>query len=137
MMMFFLLSLKEVHIQTLEHQLRQVRDELEKSRYQQRHDVASIPTSYTIPEQPSNDMIVGVLQRQCQELKEKLEQRTNELHNKDNECVGLKAKVDTYESKEKDLQHYISILKESILIKDQQVNMIQSEVRETESNKMQ
>lgn len=62
-------------------------------------------------------------------MKEKYEQRSNDLHFKDNECVTLKAKVDTYESKEKDLQHYITILKESILIKDQQVNMIQSEVR--------
>ena len=85
-----------------------------------------IPISHSsiVESTPSIDF-----QKQHQDLKEKLEQRINELHSKENECVTLKAKVDTYESKEKDLQHYISILKESILIKDQQVNMIQSEVR--------
>ena len=105
-----------------------MRDELEKSR---RYETISIPSTFSIPEsqqqQPSIDTIT-LLQKQNQDLKDKLEQRINELHLKDNECVTLKAKVDTYESKEKDLQHYISILKESILIKDQQVNMIQSEV---------
>lgn len=112
---------QDAHIQSLEHQLRQTRDELEKSRQQH----ALIPLSYsTIPDStPSIDN-----QKQYQDLKDKLEQRINDLHSKENECVTLKAKVDTYESKEKDLQHYISILKESILIKDQQVNMIQSEV---------
>ena len=107
-----------------------MRDELEKSRHLQRQDLITIPATSIIPDQqPSNELNVN-LQRQYQELKDKLEQRTNDLHVKDNECVTLKAKVDTYESKEKDLQHYISILKESILIKDQQVNMIQSEVRQ-------
>ena len=101
-----------------------MRDELEKSRHQQQHHV---PVAFTMTEHSStND---SHLQRQNQELKDKLEQRIGDLHGKENECVTLKAKVDTYESKEKDLQHYISILKESILIKDQQVNMIQSEVR--------
>ena len=110
-----------------------MRDELEKSRQYQRFDLISIPSSLPIPEiaqTPSNNELIGQLQRQYQEMKDKFEQRTNEFHTKDNECVTLKAKVDTYESKEKDLQHYISILKESILIKDQQVNMIQSEVKE-------
>jgi len=99
-------------------------DELEKSRHNQ---ITSIPSTFSIiPEQqtPSIDT-----QKQYQDIKDKLEQRINDLHLKENECVTLKAKVDTYESKEKDLQHYISILKESILIKDQQVNMIQSEVK--------
>jgi len=98
-----------------------MRDELEKSRHN--------PSTHSIiPEQqPSIDTNL-ILQKQYQDIKDKLEQRINDLHLKENECVTLKAKVDTYESKEKDLQHYISILKESILIKDQQVNMIQSEV---------
>jgi hypothetical protein len=105
-----------------------MRDELEKSRHTQRYESASIPAIISLPEQtPSIDTNIH-LQKQYQEAKDKLEQRTNDLHSKENECVTLKAKVDTYESKEKDLQHYISILKESILIKDQQVNMIQSEV---------
>jgi hypothetical protein len=118
---FIFYSFKDAHIQSLEHQLRQMRDELEKSRHNQ------IAFSTVIPEQPSIDPNI-ILQKQYQDLKDKLEQRINDLHIKENECVTLKAKVDTYESKEKDLQHYISILKESILIKDQQVNMIQSEV---------
>jgi len=104
-----------------------MRDELEKSRHNQ---ITSIPSTFSIiPEQqpPSID-INFISQKQYQDIKDKLEQRINDLHLKENECVTLKAKVDTYESKEKDLQHYISILKESILIKDQQVNMIQSEV---------
>jgi histidinol phosphatase-like enzyme len=108
-----------------------MRDELDKSRHNQRYELTtSIPSTYSIPEQqqPSIDTNTTVLQRQYQELKDKFEQRMNDLHLKENECVTFKAKVDTYESKEKDLQHYISILKESILIKDQQVNMIQSEV---------
>jgi len=101
-----------------------MRDELEKSRHN--------PSTYSIipdqqQQQPSIDTNL-ILQKQYQDTKDKLEQRINDLHLKENECVTLKAKVDTYESKEKDLQHYISILKESILIKDQQVNMIQSEV---------
>lgn len=104
-----------------------MRDELERTRHNQHHESTTLPTIYSIPEQPSIDTI-GILQKQNQEVKDKLEQRINDLHLKENECVTLKAKVDTYESKEKDLQHYISILKESILIKDQQVNMIQSEV---------
>jgi hypothetical protein len=108
-----------------------MRDELDKSRHNnQRYELTSIPSTYSIPEQqqqPSIDTNT-ILQKQYQDIKEKLEQRINDLHLKENECVTLKAKVDTYESKEKDLQHYISILKESILIKDQQVNMIQSEV---------
>ena len=116
------MSIQDAHIQSLEHQLRQMRDELEKSRHHQRYEIASIPDPT-----PSTDINL-ILQKQNQDLKEKFEQRINDLHAKENECVTLKAKVDTYESKEKDLQHYISILKESILIKDQQVNMIQSEV---------
>jgi hypothetical protein len=102
-----------------------MRDELEKSRHN--------PATYSIipdqqqQQQPPIDTNL-ILQKQYQDTKDKLEQRINDLHLKENECVTLKAKVDTYESKEKDLQHYISILKESILIKDQQVNMIQSEV---------
>ena len=121
-------SKQDSHIQSLEHQLRQMRDELEKSRHSQRHEPASIPAIISLPEPtPSIDTNI-LLQKQYQEVKDKLEQRTNDLHSKENECVTLKAKVDTYESKEKDLQHYISILKESILIKDQQVTMIQSEV---------
>lgn len=121
---FFLKNIysKDAHIQSLEHQLRQMRDELEKSRHHNQ-----ITSTIIIPEQPSIDTNV-TLQKQNQDIKDKLEQRINDLHSKENECVTLKAKVDTYESKEKDLQHYISILKESILIKDQQVNMIQSEV---------
>jgi len=126
---------QDAHIQSLEHQLRQMRDELEKTRQHQRFDFVSIPPVMPIPEvqPPSNNEILVQTQRQNQDLKEKLEQRINELHAKDNECVTLKAKVDTYESKEKDLQHYISILKESILIKDQQVNMIQSEIADLRS----
>ena len=118
-------SLQDTQIQTLEHQLRQMREELEKSRHQQH-----VPVSFAahVEHSSTNDTHLH-LQRQNQELKDKLEQRIGDLHGKENECVTLKAKVDTYESKEKDLQHYISILKESILIKDQQVNMIQSEVR--------
>lgn len=113
-----------------------MRDELEKTRQHQRFDFVSISPVVPIPEvqPPSNNEILVQIQRQNQDLKEKLEQRINELHAKDNECVTLKAKVDTYESKEKDLQHYISILKESILIKDQQVNMIQSEVNFDDRN---
>lgn len=103
-----------------------MRDELEKSRQNQ---ITTTSTTIHIPEQPSIDTNNIILQKQYQDIKDKLEQRTNDLHLKENECVTLKAKVDTYESKEKDLQHYISILKESILIKDQQVNMIQSEVK--------
>jgi hypothetical protein len=115
---------KDAHIQSLEHQLRQMRDELEKSRHNQRYE-----STVSIPDpQPSIDTNTLLIQKQNQDLKDKLEQRVNDLHLKENQCVTLKAKVDTYESKEKDLQHYISILKESILIKDQQVNMIQSEV---------
>ena len=110
-----MLLFQDVLIQTLEHQLRQTRDELEKSRYHP----SVIPDS-----SPSID-----IQKQNHDLKDKLDKRITDLHSKENECVTLKAKVDTYESKEKDLQHYISILKESILIKDQQVTMIQSEVR--------
>ena len=84
-----------------------------------------MPPVVTIPESnPSNIE----LQKQYQDLKDKYEHRLNDLHLTDNECVTLRVKVDTYESKEIDLQHYITILKESILIKDQQVNMIQSEV---------
>ena len=98
-----------------------MRDELEKSRHL---PINPIPESI-----PSNIDTNLISQKQYQDLKEKFEQRINDYHSKDNECVTLKAKVDTYESKEKDLQHYISILKESILIKDQQVNMIQSEVK--------
>ena len=106
-----------------------MRDELEKSRLNQRYELTSIPSTFSIPEQsPSIDNTNIILQKQNQDIKDKLEQRINELHLKENECITLKAKVDTYESKEKDLQHYITILKESILIKDQQVNMIQSEV---------
>ena len=119
---------KDAHIQSLEQQLRQTREELERSRHHQRADAAPIPATFTIPEQPSIESS-SALQRQYQETREKLDLRLNELHSKENECVTLKAKVDTYESKEKDLQHYISILKESMLIKDQQVTMIQSEVR--------
>jgi predicted nuclease with TOPRIM domain len=104
-----------------------MRDELDKTR----HNLTSIPSTFSIPEQtPSNENTNFISQKQYQDIKDKLEQRINDLHCKENECVTLKAKVDTYESKEKDLQHYISILKESILIKDQQVNMIQSEVKE-------
>jgi hypothetical protein len=126
---FFMNLIQDAHIQSLEHQLRQMRDELEKSRHNQRYETASIPAIISLPEQtpPSIDTNT-ILQKQNQDIKDKLEQRINDLHVKENECVTLKAKVDTYESKEKDLQHYISILKESILIKDQQVNMIQSEV---------
>ena len=102
-----------------------MRDELEKSRHNQRYE----PTVSIPDQQPSIDTNTLLLQKQNQDLKDKLEQRINDLHLKENQCVTLKAKVDTYESKEKDLQHYISILKESILIKDQQVNMIQSEVK--------
>jgi hypothetical protein len=121
-----IISFKDTHIQSLEHQLRQMHDELEKTRHNQ---ITSIPSTFSIPEQsPSIDNINLILQKQNQDIKDRLEQRINDLHLKENECVTLKAKVDTYESKEKDLQHYISILKESILIKDQQVNMIQSEV---------
>lgn len=105
-----------------------MREELEKYRHNQSYEITSIPSTFSIPEQPSIDTNTVLLQKQYQDLKDKLEQRINDLHLKENECVTLKAKVDTYESKEKDLQHYISILKESILIKDQQVNMIQSEV---------
>lgn len=105
--------------------MKQLRDELDRSRHHP-------------PPLPSTSLVSSILsepnpstfdfQKQYQDLKDKYEQRLNDLHSKDNECVTLKAKVDTYESKEKDLQHYITILKESILIKDQQVNMIQSEV---------
>ncbi|CAF2382613.1 unnamed protein product [Rotaria sp. Silwood2] len=104
-------------------------DELEKSRHNPHYELTSIPSTFSIPEQPSIDTNT-ILQKQYQDIKDKLEQRINDLHLKENECVTLKAKVDTYESKEKDLQHYISILKESILIKDQQVNMIQSEIND-------
>lgn len=117
-------SKQDSHIQLLEQQIKQLRDELEKSRHQQSCQVSSISS---IPEpNPSNTE----LQKQYHDLKDKYDQRLNDLHFKDNECVTLKAKVDTYESKEKDLQHYITILKESILIKDQQVNMIQSEIND-------
>ncbi|CAF1468597.1 unnamed protein product [Adineta steineri] len=125
---------QDTHIQTLEHQLKQMRDELEKSRHNnQRYELTSVPSTYSIPEQQQQQPSIdtnAILQKQYQDTKDKLEQRINDLHVKDNECVTLKAKVDTYESKEKDLQHYISILKESILIKDQQVNMIQSEIND-------
>ncbi|CAF0752344.1 unnamed protein product [Rotaria sordida] len=120
---------QDTYIQSLEHQLKQMRDELEKSRHNLHYELTSIPSTFSIPEQPSIDTNT-ILQKQYQDIKDKLEQRINDLHSKENECVTLKAKVDTYESKEKDLQHYISILKESILIKDQQVNMIQSEIND-------
>ncbi|CAF1660056.1 unnamed protein product, partial [Adineta ricciae] len=122
-------SKQDTHVQSLEQQLRQMRDELEKARHT--NLTSTIPSTFTIPDQqqPSTDANTISL-RQYQDIKDKLEQRINELHAKDNECVTLKAKVDTYESKDKDLQHYISILKESILIKDQQVNMIQSEIND-------
>ncbi|CAM4764412.1 unnamed protein product [Rotaria magnacalcarata] len=121
---------QDTHIQSLEQQLKQMRDELEKSRRNQ-HELTSIPSTFSIPEHPSIETNTNsILQKQYQDVKDKLEQRINDLHLKENECVTLKAKVDTYESKEKDLQHYISILKESITIKDQQVNMIQSEIND-------
>ncbi|UJR35126.1 hypothetical protein I4U23_027897 [Adineta vaga] len=121
-------SKQDTHVQSLEHQLRQMRDELDKARHN--NNPTSIPSTFIIPEQKPSIDLNATSQKQYQDTKEKLEQRVNELHLKDNECVTLKAKVDTYESKEKDLQHYISILKESILIKDQQVNMIQSEIND-------
>ena len=111
----------------LESQLKQAHDELEKIRRYQQYELTTIPQTFSVSEQTSIDTNLS-LQKQYQDIKDKLEQRISDLHVKENECVTLKAKVDTYESKEKDLQHYISILKESILIKDQQVNMIQSEV---------
>ncbi|CAF0765631.1 unnamed protein product [Rotaria sp. Silwood1] len=121
---------QDTYIQSLENQLKQMRDELEKSRHNPHYELTSIPSTFSIPEQQPSIETNTLLQKQYQDIKDKLEQRINELHLKENECVTLKAKVDTYESKEKDLQHYISILKESILIKDQQVNMIQSEIND-------
>ena len=79
-----------------------MRDEVEKSR----QNLTSIPSTFSIPDQqPSNDSNLLLFQKQIQDLKDKLEQKINDLHLKENQCVTLKAKVDTYESKEKDLQH--------------------------------
>lgn len=49
---------------------------------------------------------------------------------KETELQQLKTKFETCESKEKDLQHYLTLLKESILTKDQQINMQQSEIND-------
>ena len=47
-------------------------------------------------------------------LKEKIETLKFDLSRKDTELAQLKTKYETCESKEKDLQHYLTLLKESI-----------------------
>ena len=52
------------------------------------------------------------------------------MSRKETELQQLKTKFETCESKEKDLQHYLTLLKESILTKDQQITMQQSEIND-------
>lgn len=52
------------------------------------------------------------------------------MSRKETELQQLKTKNETFESKERDLQHYLTLLKESIATKDQQITMQQSEVNE-------
>lgn len=60
----------------------------------------------------------------------KVESFKFELNKKETELQQLKTKNDTFESKEKDLQHYLTLLKESIATKDQQISIHQSEINE-------
>ncbi|CAF0917158.1 unnamed protein product [Didymodactylos carnosus] len=123
---------QDFYVQTLETQLHQLHDELEQYRQHR------CPVQGSIVHQQHQDVVqatdqtslIETLKNNEKNLKDKLDQFHNDIHVKENECTTLKAKVDTYESKERDLQHYITILKESIMIKDQQVTMVQSEVND-------
>ncbi|CAF0794704.1 unnamed protein product [Didymodactylos carnosus] len=122
---------QEFHVQTLEIQVHQLHEELEQYR---QHRCPSKGSTMQQPQHQDSSTannqtsLIETLKNSEKNLKDKLDHFHNDLHGKENECTTLKAKVDTYESKERDLQHYITILKESIMIKDQQVTMVQSEV---------
>lgn len=60
----------------------------------------------------------------------KIETLKFDLTRKDNECQALKTKYESVESKEKDTQHYLNLLKESLSNKDQQIVILQSEIND-------
>lgn len=52
------------------------------------------------------------------------------MNRKENDLQTMKTKYESIENKEKDLQHYLNLLKESISAKDQQLLIVQSEIND-------
>ncbi len=63
-------------------------------------------------------------------LKERVESYKSEVSRRETELQQARTKLETCESKEKDLQHYLGLLKESIVTKEQQISMQQAEMAE-------
>ena len=58
-------------------------------------------------------------------LRERLEASRAEVGRKETELQQLRTRLEACESKERDVQHYLALLKESLATKDQQIGMQQ------------
>jgi ELKS/RAB6-interacting/CAST family protein 1 len=136
-----LIEAKDSRMKQLEIQVQQLQDELnatktsisrnnlsnESSLDAAAHSTGVSPQHSRAPHQTP----VNELQRANEKFfKEKIESLKFELSRKETELEQLKTKYETCESKERDLQHYLTLLKESIATKDQQITMQQSEVND-------
>ncbi len=117
-----------------EAQIKQLQDELKSAKTNEENaSLQSSPQHLSKSVFTSNNSIhstsqLDLLKANEKFLKERVEGYKSELSKRDTEIQQFRTKLETYESKEKDLQHYLGLLKESILTKDQQISMQQAEI---------
>lgn len=136
-----LIEAKDSRMKQLEIQVQQLQDELNAtktsiSRNNLSNESSLDAATHSTGVSPQHNRAhhqtpVNELQRTNEKFfKEKIESLKFELSRKETELEQLKTKYETCESKERDLQHYLTLLKESIATKDQQITMQQSEVND-------
>ena len=57
-----------------------------------------------------------------------MEELRMELNKREQECMGVSAKLKTLEDQHQDYQRHIAVLKESLVAKEEHYNMLQADV---------
>ena len=64
----------------------------------------------------------------CKSFFFQMEELRMELNKREQECMGVSAKLKTLEDQHQDYQRHIAVLKESLVAKEEHYNMLQADV---------